>query len=158
MPSAAFPPDDETLNGYLLGTLPPEGVEKVREWLDEDPGRVERLARLSDRARDPLTEAISQTSREILIAANTIERVVRRVSDSLRTASGAGDTYDFSEHGETMKRDSQHTSSESPVWPPVRMGDYRTVKEIGRGGMGIVLEMSDERLGRKVAVKVLNPR
>ncbi len=158
MPATALPPDDETLNGYLLGTLPPDGVEKVREWLETDPGRIERLVRLSDRARDPLTDAISQKSREIAIAANSIERVVRWVSDSVRTSSGANDTYDFYEHGETIKRDSQHLSSAPLVWPPVRLGDYRIVSEIGRGGMGIVLEMSDERLGRKVAVKVLNPQ
>ncbi len=39
-----------------------------------------------------------------------------------------------------------------------QLGDYQLIRELGRGGMGVVFEAVHQSLGRRVAIKLMHPR
>lgn len=77
-------------------------------------------------------------------------------SDSLRRESSDWD----SSHGEQSAAIETESSDEAAsraanAWIGKRLGVYRLVAEIARGGMGVVYKAIDERLHRTVAIKMI---
>jgi serine/threonine protein kinase len=61
------------------------------------------------------------------------------------------------EQVEQDRREPAEQPAGGTALPLQQLGDYHILREIGRGGMGIVYEAEQQSLGRRVALKVLPP-
>lgn len=70
-------------------------------------------------------------------------------------SSSGGPDGSSAEADSLLRAFAEVPSRPAPEPDPVRVGHYRIVERIGRGGMGVVYRSEDERLRRLVALKVL---
>ncbi len=124
-------------------SLSPEREERLHEVLLD---YLEAEARGQAPDMQQFLDAHSEFAEELadfLTCRQRVESIVAPLRDS--TAVGQG----FQPDGKDDKDDKDRK-------PDLRrLGDFRLVREIGRGGMGIVYEAEQVSLGRRVAVKVL---
>ncbi|HEY3395370.1 MAG TPA: serine/threonine-protein kinase [Lacipirellulaceae bacterium] len=117
---------------------------------DESPRQ--QLVEVLERYLEGLEQGIAPDQEALLRAHPELADELRPYLDSLRLLHGA--TRDLRPPG--ASNGSPVGTANSPGAGGVRqIGDYRILREIGRGGMGIVYEAHQKSLNRRVALKML---
>lgn len=118
--------------------------ESTSKLFDEMASEFTRLVR---EGRSPDIDEFANRHSEL-------EPRVRRLFPVLKMMESRGDSWEWSEVDQADIEPELAGANEK--WQaPERLGDFRLIRQIGRGGMGIVYEAEQESLGRRVAIKIL---
>jgi serine/threonine protein kinase len=150
------PSDRRLLEGLLLGRLSEEEERHVARRLAEDPSWQDLAGRLEP--TDPLVEAVrgvadTPAPPDLPAVRDLLARLAPLATPTTiahTTDAGAGP-------GETPPEAA--TCLRPPEGPDElgRLGGFRVLALLGRGGMGLVFRAEDPRLRRHVALKVIRP-
>ncbi len=140
-------PDSEFFRKLLRGETLPDQIEELARHADLCPACALRVAKLTE---TPASPAIAR-----LVAK------CRAASGIVNTALASGESNTPSEGAVRAARavEDALTFLSPPQGPNEigRLGDYRVLRLLGQGGMGLVLAAEEPALKRRVALKVMKP-
>jgi serine/threonine protein kinase/Flp pilus assembly protein TadD len=113
------------------------------------PQEKDRLTEILDRYLSSLEAGVPYQREELLAAHPDLAGPLAAYLQSL------DELHDVAAGFQRNARQPGQAEGASPHGKEKRLGDYRLLREIGRGGMGIVYEAEQISLGRRVALKVL---
>jgi WD40 repeat protein/serine/threonine protein kinase len=149
-------PDRETLQKLVLGLLPDAEAAPLENHLETCPHCAQVLS--ETRLRDPLTRRLQEGHAAAVGIPHGafVEELIRKVN-SLQSSTGDSPTTTRTAPAGRKGPDGQGPHPAQIPAELVTLGPYRIMGVIGAGGMGTVLAAEDSKLGRTVAVKVLQP-
>ncbi len=112
------------------------------ENLGDDHTGDPRILEVSRKYLSDLESGQSPDRREILAKYPDLKEEIEECLDGIDLAF-------------TLQRNSNPPSAAPAAFDSQPLGDFRIIREIGRGGMGVVYEATQLSLGRPVALKVL---
>jgi len=161
MPDTAACADLQLLERFAIGDLPDAEADALAQHVLLCPSCVARLDTLS--GADGLTLSLAGASVPGVPSAE-----VQRLIDELRTrrpARPGETTLDFSSPEEVSIAEPALSAGKLDFLASAQAGDelgrlgaYRVLKVLGKGGMGMVFLAEDTKLERRVALKVMLPR
>lgn len=126
-------PSDQALKRFATGQSNPQEAESIANWLACNPDAVSTIESLSK------DDTLLQNLKLGPTISTSLTKDVEALIDKLRQINAFDDVGD----------------SAPDVSPPERLNEFRILRIIGQGGMGLVCEAFDERLNRKVAIKLM---
>lgn len=145
-------PSREVLRIYLEGEqfdLEPDVALHISSCSDCQ----QQLNKLSDDQQLAQWRDVSELAQTKLSDEAACQAVLQRLH-----ASGSTDpSTDESSQSDTIRSDELNLEPALISGDFGRLGNYRIIRQLGQGGMAVVLEAIDTRLARTVAVKVLRP-